>query len=97
MYSRGFGNLKQPDYEEQQGYPDRSDYADYAEAEESRPPAVECGGKPSRRSGGNGIRGLLSGINTEDLLLIAIAALLLLDGDPDNDILILALALILFF
>ncbi len=44
-----------------------------------------------------GLSRFFSGIKTEDLLLIAIAALLLMDGDPDNDVLLIALAFLLFF
>lgn len=44
-----------------------------------------------------GLARLFSGIKTEDLLLIAIALLLLMDGDPDNDVLLIALAFLLFF
>ena len=96
MYSRGFGAPRQSDFDEQD-YPRQPDY-DEAEDTRSQPPAVECGGRHPRRSGGGlGLSRLFSGINTEDLLLIAIAVLLLLDGDPDNDILIIALALLLFF
>ena len=53
-----------------------------------------------RKEGENrptGLTRLFSGIKTEDLLLIAIAALLLMDGDPDNDVLLIALAFLLFF
>ncbi len=43
------------------------------------------------------IKGRLKNIDTEDLLLLAIGALLLLDGTPDNDMLILLIAFLLFF
>ncbi|MBQ3195010.1 MAG: hypothetical protein IJB65_00940 [Clostridia bacterium] len=40
---------------------------------------------------------LFSRFDTEDLLIIAIAILVLMDGDPDNDIILIALAFLLFF
>lgn len=91
MYSRGFGNSIEHDsamYEQEHRY---------EEAEPISTPAAQCGLAPKERRRGFSLGKLFSDINTEDLLLIAIALLLLLDGDPDNDILLIAIAFILFF
>lgn len=40
---------------------------------------------------------LFGRLDTEDLLIIAIAILILLDGEPDNDLILIALAVLFFF
>lgn len=57
--------------------------------DEHQPPATPAFGKGGKK--------LFSRFDTEDLLIIAIAVLLLLDGEPDNDIIIIALAFLLLF
>lgn len=84
MYSRAFDN--------DMTYFDREREGFRQEAEEAAAQSEAVSAKPA-----GGMRGLLKGIKTEDLLLIAIAVLLLLDGDPDNDILLIALAFLFFF
>lgn len=85
MYSRSFDNIREPE-----------GFTHEENAYTQRESAEESFGVEKHRRGG-GIGRLFSGIKTEDLLLIAIALLLLMDGDPDNDILIIALAFLLFF
>lgn len=90
MYSRSFDNNREPD-----GMPYGAD--SYGEPEQSAEAFRNDRhhGMEKRRTSGLGK--LFSGIKTEDLLLIAIALLLLLDGDPDNDVLLIALAFLIFF
>lgn len=84
MYSRSFDNIREPDtYHQEENAYTRNE------------PAEESAFMQKHRGGGIGK--LFSNIKTEDLLLMAIALLLLMDGDPDNDILIIALAFLLFF
>jgi len=84
MYSRAFDNDMTYFDREREGY-----------RQENEENTEQAEAVSASRTGG--MRGLFKGIKTEDLLLIAIAVLLLLDGDPDNDILLIALAFLLFF
>ncbi len=88
MYSRSFGGGIESDgtlHEMESRYgADRS-----AEAAPLPQP-------PAQRKGG-GIKRLLSGLDTGDLLLLAIGALVLLDGEPDNDVLVALIAFLLLF
>ncbi len=88
MYSRGYdrgiesdGMLKE--YE-------RS----YEENQMAPPPAEEALAHSPHKSGK---KKLFGGIDTEDLLILAIALLILMDGEPDNDLILIALAVLLFF
>lgn len=93
MYSRGYergiesdGSLR--DYERSL---ERAE-TPAAPAEEALAASGEC-----RPKGRGGIGGLFSAIDKEDLLIIAIALLVLTDGDGDNDLLLIALAFLLLF
>lgn len=89
MYSRGYDRGIESDgtlMELERSF-ERHALPDEAPAAESALSANEEKGK----------RKLFGRIDTEDLLLIAVALLILLDGDPDNDIILIALAVLLFF
>ena len=86
MYSRSFEGV---------GEPEGFSYVDEREQSADVFGGDRRGLTEKRR--GTGLSKLFSDIKTEDLLLIAIALLLLMDGDPDNDILIIALAFLIFF
>lgn len=59
-------------------------------------PSPEEEAVPTAASG-RGKKGFFGRFDTEDLLIIAIAILILMDGDPDNDLILIALAVLLFF
>lgn len=92
MYSRAFGNGIESD-----GVLNEVERR-YEENNAESVPTVRRGeDTPPEKRGGFDLKRFFGNISLEDLLLVAIAVLLLLDGEPDNDILVIAIVLLLFF
>lgn len=69
----------------------------YEERLSSPPPPPEENVAALAKTEDKGIKKLFSHIDMEDLLIIAIALLILLDGEPDNNIIAIALIFLLLF
>lgn len=91
MYSRGYDNGGI----ESDGVLHELERRYEARPEMSPPPPQEQIAPASAMGGG--IKKLFSRFELEDLLIIAVALIVLLDGNAENDIILIVLAVLLFF
>ena len=95
MYSKSFGDNRDSFAERYESQFTRPEPPPPPPPDEE-PPRRECEKSPVTGIFDR-VKDIFKGLSTDDLLLLAIGALLLLDSDEDNDVILIFIAVMLFF